>query len=98
MNKTCKNCQKELPVGNFYKSSPTVYHSNCKPCHNAARTQRYRNKPRDKKPTGFMKLDESVRKAVLKEIKDGKKYKVIARDHKIGYMSLLRWRDQGQLK
>jgi hypothetical protein len=95
--KTCKACEQNLPFSSYYKAIGTTLTTLCKKCHNAKKCIHQKANPKPKKAVGFSKLDETIRIAILKDISDGMKYKPIAAKYKIGYMSLLRWRDKGLL-
>ena len=97
MTKVCKACQQDLPVSSYYKACGTTLTTLCKVCHNKKRIQHQKDNPKPKKVVGFLKLEESVRTAVLKDITDGMNYKRVASTHKINYITLLRWKDKGLL-
>ena len=99
--KTCKVCQQTLPLSDYYVAirarASTTLTTLCKKCHNAKKCIHQKANPKPKKVVGFGKLDEITRTGILKDLSDGMRYKPVAAKYKIGYGSLIRWRDQGVL-
>lgn len=90
--KTCIKCKEEKPLlDNFYKAG-RGYQTLCKPCHNKSRMKNY-----SKRPTGFSKLNEDVKKGILEDIKNGLKFTEIAPKYNINYFNLTNWKRKGLL-
>ena len=97
--KLCCDCQKVKTLeGGFYKAGKS-YQKRCIPCHNEKRYE-YAFTKHNKKPTGFMKLDEDLRKKIMYDIHVRINFKDIARKYQangIKYQTLLVWNRKGQI-
>lgn len=83
----CHNCLNNFPLSNFYIYSSGEVYKNCISCHNA--------KKYVKKKTGFQKLESSLQDKIKADI--GKfSLKAVAEKHSINYITLFRWKQQGQ--
>ena len=95
--KLCRMCNtvKELE-GGFYKAGKS-YQRNCIPCHNVKRYDYPHKTNYKKRPKGFSKLDEDIRKKILYDISVRINYKEIAEKYNIKYTTLLSWKRKGLL-
>jgi DNA invertase Pin-like site-specific DNA recombinase len=93
LTKLCKECDKQLPLDQFYEAGGTSRTTLCKVHHNLKKAKYQKEHPKPQKPKGFNKLSDTVRADILKDIKDGLVYKVIASKHHIKYATLLRWKN-----
>ena len=96
--KLCRKCEKVKPLeGGFYKAGAS-YQKYCIPCHNERRYDYAQTYKYEKKPKGFGKLSEDIRKKILYDISVRLTYKEIAEKYDIKYMTLLSWKRKGLLK
>jgi hypothetical protein len=99
--KYCVDCKKvKTLAGGFYKAGKS-YQKRCILCHNAKRCEYSFNKNYIKKPTGYMKLDEDLRKKIEYDIYVRINFKDIYTKYQaygIKYQTLLMWNRKGQIK
>lgn len=95
--KYCKECDKELPKTDFYKTVGNCVQTLCKVHTNEKRKQYYKDNPKPKKVKGFIKLDEEIRKLILEDLKNNMKIKPLAVKYDLNYNTLLNWKKTGQL-
>lgn len=95
--KLCRMCNtvKELDE-EFYKAGKS-YQKYCIPCHNLKRYDYPHKYSYKKKPKGFLKLDEELRKKILYDISIRICYKEIAEKYNLKYTTLLSWKRKGQI-
>ena len=92
MKKLCRNCNEVKDLeGGFYKAG-TSWQKYCIPCHNRKRCDYGRTYKYEKRPTGFSKLPEDIRKKILYDISVRITYKEIAEKYNINYKTLLSWK------
>jgi hypothetical protein len=94
--KFCKECDKEIPKSDFYKTYLKSVQTLCKVHSNLKRIANNR-KITPKKVLGFMKLDEEVRKNILKDIESGMKLTKVAIKYDIKYPTIIGWRKKHEL-
>ena len=96
-NKLCRKCEKVKPLeGGFYKAGAS-YQKYCIPCHNERRYDYSHTYKYEKKPKGFSKLPEDIRKKILYDISVRINYKEIAEKYGLKYNTLLSWKRKGNL-
>lgn len=95
--KLCRKCEKVKPLeGGFYKAG-SYYQKYCIPCHNKRRYDYPQTYNYEKKPKGFSKLPEDIKKKILYDISVRINYKEIAEKYGLKYTSLLSWKRKGHL-
>ena len=97
ITKYCKECDKQLPRTDFYKTYGNGLSTLCKHHSNQKRYQNMKKNPKPKKTLGFKKLGNDKCVEVLEEIKNGVKLIKIAEKYNIKYPTLLHWKRKGQL-
>ena len=96
--RNCNGCKGDFPENRFYRAGK-YFQSHCIPCHNARRLtyKRTKPKPKPKKATGFSALDFDVRVKIIKQLANGEKLGVVARENNIPYPTLSSWRKKGRI-
>lgn len=97
VKKLCRNCNEVKNLENGFYKAGISYQKYCKPCHNNKRNDYYRSYKYEKRPTGFLKIPEDIRKKILYDISVQINYKEIAEKYNINYGSLLNWKRKGML-
>ena len=96
--KFCRECDKEIPKTDFYKTIGESVQTLCKVHTNKKRLKHYKDNHKPKKVLGFLALDENIRKQILEDVNINKmKIRPIAQKYKIKYPTLLNWKKTGQL-
>lgn len=95
--KLCRKCNEVKDLeGGFYRAGKS-YQKYCIPCHNVKRYDYAHNYKYEKRPKGFSKLPEDIRKKILYDISVRINYKEIAEKYNIKYTTLLSWKRKGLL-
>jgi len=95
--KLCRKCEKVKPLESGFYRAGKSYQRYCIPCHNARRYEYAQNYKYEKKPKGFSKLPEDIRKKILYDISIRLNYKEIAEKYELKYTTLLSWKRKGLL-
>lgn len=97
--KYCEGCDKVKSLyKDFYRGGKNSFQKYCKPCHIENRKKYKKSNSYKKRPTGFKKLQDETRKNILNDIRVRINYKKIALKYNLNYLTLLRWKREGQLK
>lgn len=96
--KFCSKCGEVKNLEECYYKAGKSWQKYCKACHNKNR-YKYNLTPSNyvKKPTGFNKLDVSVKNGIIYDVYIKIKYKEIARKYGIRYDTLLNWKKKGSI-
>jgi len=96
--KLCESCEKVKDLhGEFYKAGRS-YQKYCKGCHNKNRTKYPNNtKQKEKKKTGFLKLDPDIQEKIKYDLYVKINSKKISEKYGLNYITFVRWKKCGKI-